>query len=332
MELRQLNALLAVGDHGSFSAAAEALATVQSNVSTHVRKLEDELGTVLVDRSGGRLTPAGEIVAARARRIASELDALAADVTALDREVSGTVRLGIIGTTARWMIPQLLDILPARYPELRLVVLEASREELNAQLTAGRVDIAVLTFPLVVPGVELQLVPLVEEDIVLVVPPGHELADREFVELADLDGLPLLLPLPGNSFRDDLEVVARQRDITLRPLAQMGSVALIAALTAEGCGPSLLPAGGLPSFMRDSWVMVPLIGMEPRVVGAVYRRRSLLAAPGRAVLDVMTEVTFDAARVPDGVRGLLPDLLLPERPHRGPHPAGRNITASTAAR
>jgi DNA-binding transcriptional LysR family regulator len=317
MELRQLNALLAVGDHGSFSAAAEALDTVQSNVSTHVRKLEDELGTVLIDRAAGRLTPAGEVVAARARRIASELDALAADVTALYREVSGTVRLGIIGTTARWMVPQLLDIVPSRYPEVRLVVMESSREELNAQITAGRVDIAVLTFPPVAP-VELQMIPLIEEDIVLVLPPDHPLASHDVVEMTDLDGVPLLLPLPGSSFRDDLDAMARQVGVTLRPAAQMGSVALIAALTAERCCPSILPAGGLPSYMRDIWRMVPLVGMEPRVVGAVYRRRSLLAAPGRAVLDVMTEISFDPRRVPDGVRGLLPDLLLPERPVRAP--------------
>lgn len=319
MELRQLNALVAVGDHGSFSAAAEALETVQSNVSTHVRKLEDELGTVLVDRTAGRLTPAGELVAARAKRISSELDALSADVTAFDKEVSGTVRLGIIGTAARWLVPQLLDIVPTRYPEVRLVVIEGSREDLSLQITAGKVDIAVLTMPAVVRGVELQTVPLFEEDLVLVVPLDHPFAEREFVQLADLHEMPLLLPLAGTSFRDELDALAWQLSVKLRPLAQMHSVALIAALAVEGCAPSLLPAGGLPSHLRVSLAAVPLVGVEPRVVGAVFRRRGTLAAPGRAVLDVMTEVSFDPKRVPDGVRGLLPDMLLPERPQRGPH-------------
>jgi DNA-binding transcriptional LysR family regulator len=319
MELRQLNALVAVGDHGSFSAAAEALETVQSNVSTHVRKLEDELGTVLVDRSAGCLTPAGELVAARAKRISGELDALTADVTALDKEVSGTVRLGIIGTAARWLIPQLLDIVPTRYPEVRLVVVEGTREDLSNQLTAGKVDIAVITMPALGRGVELTTVPLFEEDIVLVVPHSHPLAGREVVELTDLHELPLLLPLAGTSFRDELDALAWQRSVKLRPLAQMHSVALIASLAAEGCGPSVLPAGGLPSYLRGSLAAVPLVGMEPRVVGAMFRRRGTLAAPGRAVLDVMTEVSFDAKRVPEGIRGLLPDLLVPERPMRAPH-------------
>src|SRR5437763_1880713 len=74
MDLRQLNALLAVADQGSFTAAADALATVQSNVSAHIARLEREVGSVLVDRSTGQLTEEGEAVAARARRVSDELD------------------------------------------------------------------------------------------------------------------------------------------------------------------------------------------------------------------------------------------------------------------
>src|SRR5579862_5193199 len=102
MDLRQLNAIVAIAEHGSFSAAADALSTVQSNVSTHVKKLERELGNQLVDRS------TGELVVARARRVIRELDAMTSDVTALSHEVIGTVRLGAIGTAARWLVPQLL--------------------------------------------------------------------------------------------------------------------------------------------------------------------------------------------------------------------------------
>ena len=73
MDLRQLAVLTAVADHQSFSAAARALHTVQSNVSTHVARLERELGTTLVDRASGLLTDSGELVVARARRVQAEL-------------------------------------------------------------------------------------------------------------------------------------------------------------------------------------------------------------------------------------------------------------------
>src|SRR5579871_6237213 len=108
MDLRQLHALLAVADTGSFSAAARSLHTVQSNLSTHVARLEKELGVTLVDRATGLLTDEGEIVVRRSRQIQAELDALTADVASLHDEVSGQVSLGVIGTTARWLMPPLL--------------------------------------------------------------------------------------------------------------------------------------------------------------------------------------------------------------------------------
>ena len=76
MELKQLDALTAVAEHGRFSAAARALDTVQSNISTHIARLEDDLGALLVDRSAGELTAEGQVVLTRARRINTELAAL----------------------------------------------------------------------------------------------------------------------------------------------------------------------------------------------------------------------------------------------------------------
>src|SRR5579875_1061744 len=106
MEFRQLAAILALAEHGTFSAAADALGTVQSNVSTHIARLERELGTPLFDRSRGTLTEEGQAVVARAQRVVAELDALVSDVAAVRNVVTGTVRLGIIGTTARWLAPK----------------------------------------------------------------------------------------------------------------------------------------------------------------------------------------------------------------------------------
>src|SRR3954467_8520687 len=105
MDLRQLAAVTAVADHRSFSAAARALHTVQSNISTHIAHLERELGAILVDRASGLLTEAGELVVERSRRIQAELDALTSDVASSLGEISGVVRLGIIGTTGRWLTP-----------------------------------------------------------------------------------------------------------------------------------------------------------------------------------------------------------------------------------
>src|SRR5688572_26374155 len=99
MDLRQLHALVAVADHGGFTAAARALHTVQSNVSTHVARLEKELGVPLVDRTTGALTEEGVAVVERVRRVDAELDAMVADVASVRDVVTGSARIGIIGTT-----------------------------------------------------------------------------------------------------------------------------------------------------------------------------------------------------------------------------------------
>src|SRR5688572_12676455 len=144
MDLRQLTALLAVAEHGSFSAAARAIHTVQSNVSTHVARLERELGVQLVDRSSGGLTEEGEAAVARARRIRGELEALYSDVAALRAEVTGHVRIGMIGSTARWLAPSLLAGMQARHPGVELVIVDATTTSLLPQLSEGTLDLAVV--------------------------------------------------------------------------------------------------------------------------------------------------------------------------------------------
>src|SRR5499426_1296218 len=149
MDLRQLTALTAVAEAGSFSAAARRLHTVQSNVSTHVARLERELGAALVDRSTGNLTEEGEVVVERARRIQHELDALRADIDSMLHQVAGDVRLGCIGSVSRWMAPRLLDLMAERHPLVHLVIVDATTTSLVPQVVADSLDLAVINVPAV---------------------------------------------------------------------------------------------------------------------------------------------------------------------------------------
>jgi DNA-binding transcriptional LysR family regulator len=300
MELRHLQALTAISDHGTFSAAAEHLNTVQSNISAHVARLERELGSPLIDRTDGRLTEEGTVVVARARRILSELDALVSDVAACRDEVTGTVRVGMIGTTARWLVPRLMDVARKRHPKLRLVVVDGSTTGLEPQLAGGLLDLAVLHLPL--SGRDLVAAMLFEEDLVLVVPDGHALAaPRRPVSLEDLADMELLLPLPGTAFRDELDAVTRPLGITLLPAAEIDGIRLIASLTFEGYGPAILPATAIPTFLRAQFHPVAIEGLPRRRVGVAQRSRGLPSAPTRALHELLTTVVSQAEGRPDGV-------------------------------
>ncbi len=217
MELRQLTALVAVSEAGSFSAAARALHTVQSNISTHVAHLEQELGVRLVDRASGALTEEGHAVVSRARHIHGELDALEADVAALRDEVTGTVRLGCIGTSARWLVPLVLEEVMRQHPKVHVIVVDAITTSLVPRLLADELDLAVVNLPIT--NAELVADHLFDEDRILIAPDGHPLADRDRVAFAALGEHDLLLEPSGTTFRDELDREATAAGIVLKARA-----------------------------------------------------------------------------------------------------------------
>jgi DNA-binding transcriptional LysR family regulator len=297
MDLRQLAALVAIDDVGTFSAAAKRLHTVQSNVSTHVARLERELGAVLVDRSTGQLTDEGKAVVARARRIHAELDALVSDVASLHDEVAGHVRMGIIGTTGRWLLPPLLAAMNLRYPGIGMAVLEGNTTSLLPQLREGSLDLAVVNLPVDDPEVALEI--LFEEDLMVVAPLDHPLADREQVELAELADHELLLSPPGTSIRVELDRAAARAGVSLVAKAELDGLRLIASLAFEGFGAAVLPATAVPGWLVGAWRLVPIVGVGRRQVSVGRRRAGLPSAPARIVRQVVADVV--AAQAGDQV-------------------------------
>ncbi len=291
MDLRQLAAIVAIADHGGFSAAARALHTVQSNVSTHVARLERELGVSLIDRATGATTPEGEAVVGRARRIHAELDALVADVASVHRDVSGTARVGIIGTTARWLTPPLLEAMAATYPGVHVVVVDATTTSLLPQLDSGRLDLAVVALPLAEPDIEAT--PLFAENLVVVAPRDHALAGRASVTIAELAEHELLLEPPGTAFRDDLDRQARAAGVELRTLAEIDGMRLLATLAIEGFGAAVLPASATPRWYGGEFSRVAVTGVTDRSVGIARRRRGMPSAPARALREVLVGVVTD---------------------------------------
>jgi DNA-binding transcriptional LysR family regulator len=296
MDFRQLQALIAIADHGSFSAAATALHTVQSNVSSHVARLERELGVQLVDRQSGQLTEEGQAVVERGRRIGAELEAAVADVAALRHEVVGTSRIGMIGTTARWLAPLLLDGMARAHPKVRLVIGDGTSATLQPHLASGSLDAAVVNLPQSDP--DLMDRPLFDEDLVLVVPSNHALAAKGQISLSELDGFELLLPAPGTVFRLEIDAACQAAGVSLQPRAELDGVRLIASLTLQGYGPAILPATGLGDGL-SGFTRVNVSGLPRRRVGVVLRRRGRPSAPARAMLetlDAMVAANLDPNR------------------------------------
>jgi LysR family hydrogen peroxide-inducible transcriptional activator len=307
MDLRQLNALLAVAEHGGFSAAARALHTVQSNVSTHVARLEKELGATLIDRATGRPTKEGEAVLTRAIRIRAELEALSSDVASLGARVAGTARLGMIGTTARWLAPLLFEALEERYPEVRMVLVDATTTSLLPRVDRGDLDLAIVNLP--AESMESQAEPLFDEDRILLVPPDHPLGAAPTVALRALAEYDLLLEPVGTAFRDELDVQAAAVGVRLRARAEIDGMRLLASLVIAGFGAAVLPASAVPAVPPRAdapWRVIAVDGLQPRTVGLAQRRRGLLSSPAAAVRDLLVDVVATGVAERPGLHPVTP--------------------------
>ena len=300
MDLRQLQSLLAVVDHGGFTAAARATHTVQSNVSAHVARLERELDAVLIDRSSGALTSEGEAVVARARRIENELTSLEADVSSLRGSPRGTVRVGVIGTTGRWLTPLLVDRAASETPDLRLLIADGSTTSLLLRLLEGELDLALVSLPS--PDPDITHRPLFEESNELIAPDDHPLAalGRQ-PTLEDVAQHKLLLSAPGTAFRTQIDDIFSAVGLTLEAKAEVDGLRLLASLAFQGFGATILPATAAPSWVNGPWRRLPMPGLGRRTVGLATRRRGMPSAAAEAAAALIGDVITSNAKPTAGI-------------------------------
>jgi LysR family hydrogen peroxide-inducible transcriptional activator len=289
MDLRQLQAFLAVVEHGGFTAAARATHTVQSNISTHVARLERELEATLIDRSTGKPTEEGEAVLARVRRIQTELASLQADVSSLRGSPRGTVRIGVIGTTARWLTPILAETMAKELPDVQLVVAEGTARALELRLLDGELDFALVALPVEDP--EIRTTALFDEDHVLVGPENHPLVTTGGpVDLADVAKYKLLLSAPGTPFRQEVDETFRSRGLRAQPQLEVDGMRLLASLAFQGLGIALVPATAAPGWIGGPWTRIPVEGLSRRTVGLAARRRGMPTVAAQAAVSVLRQV------------------------------------------
>jgi LysR family transcriptional regulator, transcription activator of glutamate synthase operon len=198
MELRQLAYFEAVVRYGGFSRAAEQLHIAQPAVSAQVRRLEDELGTPLLERTTRRvaLTHAGELFLARARAVLGLLDEARADLADLAAVRRGHVRIGATLVLGSLDLPRELARFRRRYPGVTLALRAGLIADLLGELGSGAIDIVLGPLhPELLDGFLAQ--PLVEERIVLVTPPGRPAPGPALAPVPDAPGMPGTPDTPG---------------------------------------------------------------------------------------------------------------------------------------
>ena len=288
MELRQLQVLVSIAENGSFSGAARALSTVQSNISAHISRLENELATILVERSTGRLTQDGQTVVDHARQVFIQIQDIAAAVESNEKDIAGETRLGCIGTTGRWLMPRLLPALAQRFPNIHITISEGSTSSLLPRLIDGSLDACIVHLP--VEHDNLESIALFAEDLMLLVDNKHEWSTLDKITIAELATKPLLLPPKNTALRRILDKAAGSHRLVLKTQAEIDGVRLLTSLAFEGFGAAIVPATAAPDWLTGEFKRIQVPELPRRVVGWVQRTRPLASKATQAVGSVVREV------------------------------------------
>ena len=211
MTLSELRYLVAVADLRHFGHAAERCHITQSTLSTQLRKLEEFLGITLFERTSRAVTvtPIGESIVIRARRIIEEVDQIA-DLARQDEGLlSNSLKIGIIPTLSPYVLPLFLNDLHRAHPQLQLVLREDLTANLIDALAAYDLDVLLLALPADLHG--LQALPLFVEPFWVAFPAGDPLGEQGAIVERDLADRKLLLLAEGHCLREQALAVCGQR-------------------------------------------------------------------------------------------------------------------------
>ncbi|MFZ0301664.1 MAG: LysR substrate-binding domain-containing protein [Terracidiphilus sp.] len=272
MNLQELRYLVAVAEQRHFGRAAELCNVSQPTLSSQIKKLEDELGVMLLERTNKRvdLTPVGAQILAHARRALAEAGQMEAVARAARDPLVGPLKLGVIPTLAPYLMPMILKPLKRAYPGMTLELWEDQTRWLIDGLRNHRLDAALLATPPDAP--EITELTLFKEPLLAALPQNHRLAKAAKVDeemLAD----ELLVLADGHCLASQaLEACgARTQRAGIAASMQASTLDTLVNLVAAGYGTTLLPALAADSFRKREIVLRPLVGGSSRTIRLASR-------------------------------------------------------------
>jgi DNA-binding transcriptional LysR family regulator len=298
MTLAQLEVLITLDECRSFSRAAMRLGTTQSAVSHALRALETEFGVKLAlrDASGVSMTDAGERLLLRAREMTALAATMAQELGDARELKTGTLRIGSFGPTSTVnLLPPLLAAFKQGHPGAQVRIEEESDEVVDDWLLQKRVELGFV----VVPDERFEVLPLVQDEFVAILPAGHALAAYPAVPISALSGLDFVLTEAGCG---PVIVPILQKNIT-RPkvLYHFTQIISILQFVQRGLAVSVAARLALPDA-PEGVVYRPLLPAQPRTVGLACLNVAKLSPLARAFWETAREQgrskTAAAGKVP----------------------------------
>lgn len=292
MNIKDLQYFLAVAELEHFGKAAKQCYVSQPTLSGQIKKLEQQLGITLFERTNRRvmLTEVGQQVANAARRVLHEVDTIHDIAKSCSDPMSGKFRLGAFPTLASYIFPDLVPQIKNVTPNLRLILIEEKTTELIDRLRHGEIDAALLALP--VHDDLLMAKRLFDDEFMLATPSGHELSRHSMVEQHMLSMHSLLLLEEGHCMRDQALELCQLHGMSQELDFKATSLETLRQMVKAGTGITLIPKIAIGE--HDEGIdYIPFTEPAPtRTIGLVWRKTT---ARGLAIEKIVDALNKSAA-------------------------------------
>ncbi len=239
-DLHQLAHFLGVAKAGNFTRAAQEMGISQPALSRSIQKLENLVGEPLFERQprGVKLTEIGSFFLIRANQIRDLVDDTFAELTeASDR---GQIRLAVIPTIAPYLLPTVLRRFGRRHPEIKIQVQEDTTQNIVRLCKDGDVDLAIVALPINEKYLEVE--PLFDDELILVIPKGHALENKKKIRLSDIQDFPFISLDRQHCLSDNIAEFCHRESIAPVTIERTNQLTTIQELVALQHGISIIPA------------------------------------------------------------------------------------------
>lgn len=289
MTLTELRYILAAAREGHFGRAATSCHISQPTLSMGIKRLEDELGVRLFERSTHevRVTAEGHAIIEQAKRVIEEADRITDLARHGQDPLEGPLRIGAIYTIGPYLLPKLIPSLYELAPKMPLLIQEDFTSRLREKLRHGDLDVIIIALPFTEPGVET--LSLYDEPFSLLLPKNHPWAGRTSLDNEELAQLDLLLLGPGHCFRDQILQAcpdcnrSANHSGALQKTLEGGSLETIRLMVSSGIGATVLPCSALNEREDPNTLVLPFGNSAPKRRVALawrtsfHRKASILA-------------------------------------------------------
>ncbi|OPA72870.1 transcriptional regulator [Paenibacillus selenitireducens] len=294
MELRQLQYAIQIAAERNFSRAAEKLHIAQPSLSQQLSKLEKEIGVLLFQRNTNsvELTHAGEAFITQAQKIIDAMEQLKQEMADISNTRTGKVVVGSMPITGSHILPHVLPAFQAKYPDIEIVLVEDTSADLEKLTANGQTDFSLLSLPLHEPALTYETI--VEEKIVLAVPPNHILAalsncnPSNLIRIEDLKNEPFIVLKKGQGFRQITIELCQAAGFTPRIVFESSNMETVQSLVAAGMGIAFVPHF-IARAKRSEFIPAYLAIEDPspkRTLVIAYRKGRYLSKAAEAFIEV----------------------------------------------